>query len=640
MMAPPQIDNYEIIEIIGEGGMGVVYKALDLKLERYVAIKVLNTGKPPNPQYIERFKREARNQAKLNHTNIIPVYGFTEVDNTLGIVMEYIEGETIEDILRREQKLDLMFSLDVMRQVLSGIAFAHQKGFIHRDLKPSNIIISNEGTAKIMDFGISKSINDTKDITKAGTKIGTIFYMSPEQIRGKPPTTQSDLYSLGITFYEMLCGKTPFDYPTEFEIMEAHIKKMPTSLSSHLPNIPDSIDRIITKALEKSTQKRYLTANEFLDDVNVVVEELGSVEPEKLEVFQDQRKASKHIIRKISFAAVMLALMSVLFYFFYSNISNMMRDSNQIVSTQGDGKATYTSTMENNEVIHTDWVPVTLSTGTTLNSINFVTPLRGYVCGFNGLILKTEDGGKTWQKSTFDSGINFFCVLFLTPDKGFITGDNGTVIYTEDGGKNWNLLKTFSKESVFDICFLDDKMTGFMAGSHGTILKTINGGKNWYPVYTPSKELLYSLAFRDSRNGFAVGWNGTILRTTNAGSTWKLMDKITANYLRDITFIDVFNGFISGGSGIVLRTTDGGENWNEVPSNTLSGLYSIHFVDNKDGLILGSKGEILVTNDSGANWKLTNSGNYAALTDAAVTDRDRIFVVGFNGTMLTNKSAE
>ncbi len=636
MMAPPKIDNYEIIEVIGEGGMGIVYKALDQKLERYVAIKVLNTSKPPNPQFIERFKREARNQAKLNHTNIIPVYGFTEFDNMLGIVMEYIEGETIEDILRREPKLDLMFSLDVMRQVLSGVAFAHQKGFIHRDLKPSNIIISNEGIAKIMDFGISKSINDTKDITKAGTKIGTIFYMSPEQIRGKPPTTQSDLYSLGITFYEMLCGKTPFDYPTEFEIMEAHIKKMPTKLSDHLPNIPDEIDMIISKALEKSTVKRYQTANDFLDDINTVFEELSQVEPEKLEVFQDQKKATRHIFKKAAFASVLLALMSVLFYFFYSNISNLMRDNNQTLSNGGNEKATYTSTMEN-EVVHSDWVPVSLSTGTTLNSINFISPLTGYVCGFNGLILKTEDGGKTWAKSTFDNGINFFSVLFLTPNRGFITGDNGAVIYTDDGGKNWNFLKTYSKESVFDIYFLSDKSTGFMTGSHGTILKTINGGRNWFPVYTPTKELLYSLAFRDSRNGFAVGWNGTILKTTNAGVSWKLMNKITDNYLRDIKFIDELDGFITGGAGIVLRTTDGGENWKEVPSNTLSGLYSINFVDNKDGLILGSKGEILVTDDSGANWKLTNSGNYAALTDAAVTARDRIFVIGFNGTMLTNK---
>ncbi|HSD64658.1 MAG TPA: protein kinase [Ignavibacteriaceae bacterium] len=636
-MVPPKIDNYEIIEIIGEGGMGVVYKAIDLKLERYVAIKILNTSKPPNPQFIERFKREARNQAKLNHTNIIPVYGFTDVDNTLGIVMEYIEGETIEDILRREKRLELMFSLDVMRQALNGVAFAHQKGFIHRDLKPSNIIISNEGIAKIMDFGISKSVNDTKDITKAGTKIGTIFYMSPEQIRGKPPTTQSDLYSLGITFYEMLCGKTPFDYPTEFEIMEAHIKKMPTRLSDHLPNIPAEIDRIISKALEKSTAKRYQSANDFLDDINAVYEELSMVEPEKLEVYQDQRKASRHIIRKASFAAVLLALMSVLFYFFYSNISNLMKDDNQLIRSDNDENATYASTLGNNGVVHSEWIPVTLSTGTTLNSINFVDPLRGYVCGFNGLILKTDDGGKTWQKNTFDSGVNFFSVLFITPDKGFIAGDNGTLIYTEDGGKNWNFLKTFSKESVFDIYFLKDKLTGFMAGSHGTILKTVNGGRNWYPVYTPAKELLYSIGFKDERNGFAVGWNGTMLKTTNAGISWKLMDKITDNYLRDIIFIDESNGFISGGGGLVLRTTDGGQDWREIPSNTLSGLYSIHFVDNKDGLILGSRGEILVTDDSGANWKLTNSGNYTALTDAAIASRDQIFVVGFNGTMLTNR---
>lgn len=638
MMVTPTIENYEIIEVIGEGGMGVVYKAIDLKLERYVAIKILNTSKPPNPQFIERFKREARNQAKLNHTNIIPVYGFTDADNTLGIVMEYIEGETIEDILKREEKIDLLFTLNVMRQVLSGVAFAHQKGFIHRDLKPSNIIISTEGIAKMMDFGISKSINDTNDITKAGTKIGTIFYMSPEQIRGKPPTTQSDLYSLGITFYEMLAGKTPFDLSTEFEIMEAHIKKMPARLSTHLPDIPPEIDRIISKALEKSTQKRYQTAEEFLEDIEAVLENLTNAEPEEAEVYQDKRKSSHHLIRKVIYASLILVLMSALFYFFYTNISNLLKDKTQAANSENNSTGTFSAGVEGTK--HSGWVPVSLSTVTTLNSINFINPLVGYVCGFNGLILKTEDGGKTWEKNTFDSRVNFFRVLFLNPDKGFITGDNGTIIYTNDGGKSWNFLKTNIKESIFDIYFLGDKQTGFMTGSHGTILKTINGGKSWFSVYTSTKELLYSVGFKDNRDGFAVGWNGTMLKTTNSGNTWKLMDKQTNNYLRDITFINEYYGFISGGGGIVLRTTDGGENWIEVPSNTISGLYSIHFVDNKEGLILGSRGEILVTNDSGANWKLTKSGNFATLTDAAITNRDRIFVIGFNGTMLTNQAIQ
>ncbi len=638
MMVGTNIENYKIVEVIGEGGMGVVYKAIDLKLERYVAIKILNTSKPPNPQFIERFKREARNQAKLNHTNIIPVYGFTDADNTLGIVMEYIEGETLEDIIRREGRLDLKFSLDVMRQVLSGVAFAHQKGFIHRDLKPSNIIISNEGIAKIMDFGISKSINETKDITKAGTKIGTIFYMSPEQIRGKPPTTQSDLYSLGVTFYEMLSGKTPFDYPTEFEIMEAHIKKMPARLSTHLPDIPPEIDRIISKALEKPVQKRYVTAEDFLEDIDNVFEDLTTVEIEEPIVYQNKRKIPRHILRRFAFSSLIIIIGAVLFYYFYSNISTLLKDKNPIVNNGDGGEATMTSNTSG--VIRAGWTPVTLSTGTTLNSIDFVNSDIGYICGFNGLILKTIDGGKTWKKSTYDSRVNFFDVNFLDENNGFITGDNGTIIYTNDGGKNWKILKIYIKESIFDICFLSDKRTGFMAGSHGTILKTLNGGATWYPVYTPTRELLYSIGFRDDRNGFAVGWNGTILKTTNSGRSWKVMDKMTNNYLRDIKFIDENNGFISGGGGIVLRTTDGGESWNEVPSNTMSGLYSIHFVDNKDGLILGSRGEILVTDDSGANWKLTQSGNYATLTDAAVTNTDKIFVIGFNGTMLTTQAVQ
>ena len=216
------IENYKIISVLGEGGMGIVYKGFDLKLERYVAIKILNSQALLNPQFVARFKREAKNQAKLNHPNIVPVYGFAEANRTLGIVMEYVEGETLENIIERNGKLGLLESLNVLKQILAGADYAHSKGFVHRDLKPSNIIISTEGVAKIMDFGISKSMFESQGITKTGTKIGTILYMSPEQIKAMEPTAQSDIYSIGISIFEMLRGKTPFDVGNEFQIMEAH----------------------------------------------------------------------------------------------------------------------------------------------------------------------------------------------------------------------------------------------------------------------------------------------------------------------------------------------------------------------------------------------------------------------------------
>lgn len=168
------VGSYKIISKLGEGGMGVVYKALDLKLERFVALKILNAQTSQSAQFIERFKREARNQAKLNHPNIIPVYGFIDEQGYLGIAMEYVDGETLEQIIDRKGSLELGETLDILQQILRGVGYAHQKGFIHRDIKPSNVMMDSDGVAKIMDFGISKSIYE-KGITKPGQRSAHCF---------------------------------------------------------------------------------------------------------------------------------------------------------------------------------------------------------------------------------------------------------------------------------------------------------------------------------------------------------------------------------------------------------------------------------------------------------------------------------
>ncbi|MDH7606125.1 MAG: serine/threonine-protein kinase, partial [Melioribacter sp.] len=157
------IDNYRIVSILGKGGMGIVYKAYDTKLDRYVAIKMLNVDTYDHARFIERFKREAKNQAKLSHPNIVTVYGFIEYEDLLGIVMEYVEGESLEKVLQRQGRFNLYDVMYILKQILLGLGYAHSKGFVHRDIKPSNIILNREGIAKIMDFGISKSMFDDKD---------------------------------------------------------------------------------------------------------------------------------------------------------------------------------------------------------------------------------------------------------------------------------------------------------------------------------------------------------------------------------------------------------------------------------------------------------------------------------------------
>ncbi len=635
------IEHFKILEILGEGGMGIVYKAFDLKLERYVAIKILNQQALKNPQFIARFKREARNQAKLTHSNIVTVYGFAEERGMLGIVMEFVDGDTLENLIQRKGKLDVEESLEILKQILVGVGYAHNQGFVHRDIKPSNVIINSDGIAKIMDFGISKSLNEAHGLTKTGTKIGTILYMSPEQIKALEPTSQSDIYSIGITFYEMLSGVTPFDRGTEFEIMEAHLKKAPPKISSKIPGIPGEVDALISKALSKTLAKRYHDCNEFLKDINQFSEKLiktktsrVSVEKKK-ELPKDNEKTILTKVRFYFFAFVFICILGGLFYFVYTTVSQYWDSSDKVLKDMDNNRAMYGSNP--NYSIKSDWKNLKSPVSEALNSIYFITDNIGITCGGNGVLLKTINAGDTWNVLSDSSGINLYDINFVTPDRGFSVGENGTLLTTRDTGRTWQKINTPSNESFFKIYFLSNRMTGFIVGGKGTLLKSVDGGISWSIVSVPTNELLYSIDFTDDKNGTVVGWNGEILTTSDQGNSWSENEKITTQYLRDVKFINQEDGFICGGGGILLKTDDGGSSWEKVTSNTSTGLFKILFIGKKDGIILSNKGSVLVSNDGGDSWKITSSGKYTALNSATTNpSRKKIYLVGNNGTILTN----
>ncbi|HQF43029.1 MAG TPA: serine/threonine-protein kinase, partial [Ignavibacteriaceae bacterium] len=265
-----KIQNYKVVSLLGVGGMGSVYKVYDTILERYAALKIININSIPNPRFIERFKREARNQAKLSHPNIVSVYGFVQERDILGIVIEYIHGETIESIIGKNGRFDLYYATELLEQILNGIDAAHSSGFIHRDLKPSNIILDHEGNPKIMDFGISKSIEDIKTVTQQNSRPGTLLYMSPEQLSGNVVTIKSDIYAIGITYYEMLTGYHPYQVNTIYEIIDAHVNQVPERLTNILPGIPDFIDEIILRAIGKAGDNSFNNAQEFKEALKLV----------------------------------------------------------------------------------------------------------------------------------------------------------------------------------------------------------------------------------------------------------------------------------------------------------------------------------------------------------------------------------
>ncbi len=256
------IANYRIEEKLGEGGMGVVYKATDINLDRLVAIKVLSADLSQDPGLLERFRAEAKAQAHLNHTNIASLYTLLTVDNHTSIVMEYLEGETLDQMLRRRGLIPSEEAVPLFRQALLGIGFAHRMGIVHRDIKPSNIMVNKYGVVKVMDFGIAKVLGGQR-LTRTGTQVGTVSYMSPEQIRNRPVDIRSDIYSLGVTLYELLTAHLPFESDSEFEVMSDHVNTPPPPPTRHYPYIPRGIEQCVLKALEKNPDARFQTVEDF-----------------------------------------------------------------------------------------------------------------------------------------------------------------------------------------------------------------------------------------------------------------------------------------------------------------------------------------------------------------------------------------
>ncbi|MCX6159174.1 MAG: protein kinase [Ignavibacteriae bacterium] len=265
------INNYKITSQIAEGGMGVVYYGEHITLNRPVAIKQLNSNLTNNPQFRDRFVNEAMILAQLNHPNIITIYDLIEDNSDFYIVMEYIQGDTLDNIMKNMRSpFQLQRALNIFIQTLKAFDYAHSKGIVHRDIKPSNIILDENDTAKVLDFGIAKILQSDLNLTKAGTKMGSLYYMSPEQVTGNLVDTRSDIYALGIVLYELLTNSIPYNLKTdtEFEIMQAIVNQIPVSISSFRKDIPESISNVINKATQKAPNLRFATCKEFEKALN------------------------------------------------------------------------------------------------------------------------------------------------------------------------------------------------------------------------------------------------------------------------------------------------------------------------------------------------------------------------------------
>lgn len=265
-------DRYEIEKLIGEGGMANVYLALDTILDRKVAVKVLRGDLAGDEKFVRRFQREALSASSLSHPNIVEIYDVGEDDGNFYIVMEFIEGKTLKQLIKKRGVLSLPETMDIMLQLLDALASAHDSYIIHRDIKPQNIMIKESGLVKITDFGIAMALNNAQ-LTQTNSVMGSVHYLPPEQASGKGSTIRSDIYSLGILMFEMLTGKMPFKGDSAVEIALKHMKEPLPSVRDLNPVVPQSVENIILKASAKNPKNRYRDVRQMAEDIKTSLDE-------------------------------------------------------------------------------------------------------------------------------------------------------------------------------------------------------------------------------------------------------------------------------------------------------------------------------------------------------------------------------
>src|SRR5574341_2071567 len=288
-MAQPtvnKIGKYEVVDVLGKGGMGVVYKATDPRIGRLVAIKMMTGGFAENPDLLKRFYREAQSTGMLQHPNIVIVYDLGDQEGNPYLVMEFLEGEPLDKIIASRREVSLVQKLDYIIQACSGLNYAHQRGIVHRDIKPANLMVLRDGAVKIVDFGIAR-IGD-QSLTRTGQVVGTITYMSPEQINAQVVDGRTDIFSTGVMLYELLTYALPFEGKDTTGTMIKILGEPPPPLANFLPVSPPELEAILHKALAKDREERYSTAGDFAFDLRRVQD---SVQKEMLSEYVERARA-------------------------------------------------------------------------------------------------------------------------------------------------------------------------------------------------------------------------------------------------------------------------------------------------------------------------------------------------------------
>ena len=286
------VERYELEELVGTGGMSSVYKARDRLLERPVALKILHEQYTLDPEYVERFRREARAVAQLAHPNIVTVIDRGEQDGRQFIVFEYIDGENLKQVVNREGALPIREAVELTIQIARALGFAHERGIVHRDVKPQNVILGDDGRAKVTDFGIARSL-DVDGVTQTGTVVGTSDYIAPEQAQGRQVDAQTDVYSLGVVLYELITGDVPYDGENFVAVAMQHVHQPAPSVLDRRPDCPPRLDLVVQRAMAKDPNDRHDSMADLVDDLQaslVAIDGYGGDEAERTLVVPAARR--------------------------------------------------------------------------------------------------------------------------------------------------------------------------------------------------------------------------------------------------------------------------------------------------------------------------------------------------------------
>ncbi len=312
-------DRYKIVEELGKGGMGRVYKVLDKETNEKIALKLIKPEIALEKRTVERFRNELTTARKIVQKNVCRMYDLNKEKDNYFITMEYVSGGDLKKFIRRSGQLSVEKAISIAKQICDGLSEAHSLGIVHRDLKPNNIMIDDKGNAKIMDFGIARSL-EVKRITGAGVMIGTPEYMSPEQVEGKEVDQRSDIYSLGIILYEMVTGQVPFEGDTPFTIGMKHKGEMPKNPKELNSQISDNLNRMILRCLEKDKEKRYQSAGEVRSELANIEKGIPTTERKipKRKPLTSKEITVKFNLRKLLIPAlVLVVILTVVGYFFF-----------------------------------------------------------------------------------------------------------------------------------------------------------------------------------------------------------------------------------------------------------------------------------------------------------------------------------